>query len=362
MNSFAIKLTVDKVFGFLEVVVKSGRAETNSGSGATSINYRPWEEVHKSLSEAMKERLAPYDGFMMEPHEIRGTFEECRFKARIASTESIDADHRRKTAKVTIDVSNSGITFAPGDRVMIMPENSPSDMERVVCALDLNESLDKPVPLNDDWTRYLCHLINVNRGDRPRYLSVRDILRQGTLAPLTKNLVSKVTRVWNLWLSAQVYSAIGESSSTVAKVLQSNTWPVQGSLGDLLLAARLEVSKETWSRAFPRGDLSLLPRFISVEVPRTYNISNFSQTILPSFVELTVKRSEHKVWSGFQSSYNDGVRAGVSSGFLNPFPFSENTNLKNEVYIVIDKADVFRSLLEYLNPSISNFRQFLRPQ
>jgi len=105
---------------------------------------------------------------------------------------------------------------------------------------------------------------------------------------------------------------------TLAQLLQSDLWPVQGSLGDLLLAIRHEMPTDIWSRTFPQADLSWLPQLISVQVPRTYNISNFSASSLPSVLDLTVTRSEHKVHPLLGSSYLHGLRAGDSSGFLNP--------------------------------------------
>jgi sulfite reductase alpha subunit-like flavoprotein len=180
------------VYGFLEVVAKTGRAETNSGSGAASIEYRPWEEVHRSLGATIKERRAPYADITAEPHETRGTFDECSFKARIVSRQSIDEDPFRKTAKVTIDISNSGVTFAPGDRMAVMPLNSWSDMEKIVRVCNLSELLDTLVPLDGAWQRYSKHLIHVYQKESAGNLYVRDILRRGKLAPLTKEIIMKV--------------------------------------------------------------------------------------------------------------------------------------------------------------------------
>jgi hypothetical protein len=61
---------------------------------------------------------------------------------------------------------------------------------------------------------------------------------------------------------------------------------------------------------------------IPVEVPRTYNISNFSPEPLPSTLDLTVTRSERRVNSIVQSKGT--IRSGVSSGFLNPAPSHED--------------------------------------
>jgi sulfite reductase alpha subunit-like flavoprotein len=180
------------VYGFLEVVANTGRAKTNSGSGAASIQYRPWEEVHRSLGEAIKERRAPYADVTVEPHETRGTFEECQFNARIVSRQSIDEDPFRKTAKVTMDISNSGITFAPGDRIAVMPLNSWSDIEKVVRARNLSELLNTLVPLDGTWQRYAKHLTHVYQKESAANLSLRDILRRGKLAPLTKEIIMKV--------------------------------------------------------------------------------------------------------------------------------------------------------------------------
>jgi len=143
----------------------------------------------------MKERLAPYDGIIKEPHEIRGTFEECRFRARIAGREHVDRDPERRTAKVTIDISNSGVTVLPGDRLTIMPKNNPMEVDKIIRALDFSSILDNPVPLVGGWKEYLLHLINVYRGNRSTYLTVRELLYNGNLAPLSRELVEKVNAI-----------------------------------------------------------------------------------------------------------------------------------------------------------------------
>lgn len=62
----------------------------------------------------MKERLDPYRGEVkVQPHEMRGSFEECRFQARILDRQHIDGDPLRTTGMVTFDLHNTGITFQP---------------------------------------------------------------------------------------------------------------------------------------------------------------------------------------------------------------------------------------------------------
>ena len=308
------------MYGFLEVVAKTGRAETNSSPGCAHAQGRIWENTHKLLSDAMKERMAPYRSHISgEPHEWRGSFEECRYKARIISRENIDKDLSRTTAKVTLDISNTGVTFAPGDRLTIMPSNSWSDMEKIVIVLGLSDLMNKLVPLdNAVWKRYAQHLINIHRKETAGNLSVRDILNKGKLAPLTRQMVLKVCSLI-VFSDFQVHRTIQCSSPTVMKVLSSEAWPVQGSLGDLLTAAKPEVPDCVWSQVFSHFDLSWLPRLLTIEVPRTYNISTFLRVPLPNVVEMTVTRSQHEVSKVLQPQCES--RAGVSSGFLNPHPY-----------------------------------------
>lgn len=103
-----------KVYGFLEVVAKTGRTETNGNAGSGDTDGRAWVEVHRTLSDSMKERLDPYRGEVkVQPHEMRGSFEECRFLAKILDRQNIDSDPDRSTGMVTFDLHDTGITFQP---------------------------------------------------------------------------------------------------------------------------------------------------------------------------------------------------------------------------------------------------------
>lgn len=117
------------------------------------------------------------------------------------------------------------------------------------------------------------------------------------------------------------------SSSALLEILSTEAWPVSGSLGDLLLVARADVSSTIWGQAFP-PNLVWLPKLVHVEVPRTYSISSHSPELLPSFINLTVSRVEHKLCPllAFVGS-QDIIRSGVSSGFLNPHPKEEEDEL-----------------------------------
>lgn len=311
-----------KVFGILEIASKTGRTETNGLSGAPDANAKPWEETHRQFSEAMKERLEPHRGQInIEPNEMRGTFHECRYTSRVLSRSFVDSDPNRSIAMVTLDLQDTGITFQPGDRLAVMPLNSWGECAKVAAALGLAEYLDHRVAMNPPWQRFAEHLGSVRHTAAPQ-LTVKDILRRGHLAPITKELALKV------------HDMLRASSNTVLQALATTEWPVRGSLGDLLQAAVADTNSHIWDRAFDLNDLSWLADLISVEVPRTYSISAYSQELLPSTVDLTISRAEYKLCSSLAGN-GDVSCAGVGSGFLNPFLSSNDELIETDEDILI---------------------------
>ena len=122
----------------------------------------------------------------------------------------------------------------------------------------------------------------------------------------------------------KISSILGNLSPTVTKLLSSDAWPLQATLGDLLLIVSHEVPERIWRQIFPLNDLHWLPSLIPVETPRSYNISNFSPCALPDVIELTVTRSQHKVCQDLRLNYANGIRSGVCSAFLNPYPLVQS--------------------------------------
>ncbi|KAF9692758.1 hypothetical protein EKO04_009252 [Ascochyta lentis] len=326
-----------KVFGLLECAGKSGRTETNGASGAADA-MRPWEQTHAEFSEAMKERLEPFRGHSdIEPHEMRGTFEECRHRGRILSRNFVDVDPKRSIAMVTLDIQETGITFQPGDRLAVMPMNSWTECAKVAAALGLDAMLEDSVTLDRTWTRYANHVVAISQSSRLE-LNVIDILRKGHLAPITKELATKL------------HTMLRASSHTVLQVLATDEWPVRASLGDLLQAAVTDTPFRVWNQAFDlSGNLAWLADLVSIEVPRTYSISNFSDELLPSTVDLTISRSDYELCPTFASN-NKIVRHGVSSGFLNP-PVAEEMDVLDDEELLIGVSRPFSFQLPHNDTS-----------
>ncbi|KAI1759839.1 hypothetical protein GGR53DRAFT_117515 [Hypoxylon sp. FL1150] len=342
-----------KVFGILEIAAKSGRTETNGLSGAADAG-RPWEETHKQFSDAMKERLEPYRGNLkVEPHQMRGTFEECRYATRVLNRSHVDSDMTRSIGLVTLDIQDTGITFMPGDRLAVMPLNSWEECAKVVAALGLETSIDATVEVSGTWSRFEQHLTAVRRTATPKKLTVADILRRGHLAPVTKELALKV------------HSMLAASSNTVLQVLATEEWPVRGSLGDLLQDALVDTPTHIWDKAFSLNNLSWLADLIPVEVPRTYSIASYTDELLPSTVDLVISRAEYKLCSTF-SKGDDMTRAGVASGFFNPNPPSDDMVSDDEILVGVSRPLAFQLPLYNMTPcayfaggsGIAPFRSF----
>ncbi|KAM4057360.1 cytochrome b5-like heme/steroid binding domain-containing protein [Hirsutella rhossiliensis] len=325
-----------KVFGILEVAAKTGRSETNGASGAAD-GSRPWEETHRQFSEAMKERLEPYRGNLsVEPHQMRGTFEECRYVSRVLNRMPVDSDPNRSMALVTLDIQETGITFMPGDRLAVMPLNSWKECAKVAAAFGLEEHIDSVVDFKDTWNRFGNHLASVKRNNW-RKLTVTDILRHGHLAPITKDLALKV------------HTLLHASSPSVLQVLATDEWPVRGSLGDMLQDALMDTSPHIWDRAFSLEDLSWLAELIPLEVPRTYSIASYAEELLPSTVDLVVSRAEYKLYSTF-ARQEDTTQVGVSSGFLNPLPVCEEMPSNDEILIGVSRPAAFQLPFDSMAP------------
>ncbi|KAM5354753.1 hypothetical protein ACJ41O_001400 [Fusarium nematophilum] len=341
-----------KVFGILEIAAKTGRTATNGLSGAADAS-RPWEETHRQFSDAMKERLEPFRGKLaVEPHSMRGTFEECRYITRVAGVSNIDNDRNRSTALVSLDIRDTGITFMPGDRVAVMPLNSWDECAKMVAALGLDQHLEVPVETTGMWARFEQHLTSVRRSAH-KQLTVMDILRRGHLAPITKELAVKV------------HELLHASSNTVLQVLATEEWPVRGSLGDLLQRAVMDTPVAIWDKAFSLDNLDWLADLVQLEVPRTYSISSYSTDLLPDTVDLTISRAEYKLCSMFASGH-EVTRAGVSSGFFNPNPSTESSMMADEVLLGVSRPVAFQLPIDPMAPcayfaggsGIAPFRSF----
>jgi sulfite reductase (NADPH) flavoprotein alpha-component len=121
-----------KVYGFLEVAFKVGRQVTIGGFSGT-FKDRPWKTVDAELENTRIER---YTGLAVHP-----------YYARLARRSTTAAGG--SVRQIGLEIARSGITYRPGDRVGVLPENTVELVQRTLQALHATGS--ERVPLTRAW-------------------------------------------------------------------------------------------------------------------------------------------------------------------------------------------------------------------
>lgn len=301
------------VFGFLQLVFKSGRTSTNGGTMDDA--EQPWESVHAELQRSREERLQG-----KRAQHCRGGAAECPFRARVLEAAPICADTGLRTAKVTLSLPD-GLDWTPGDRLMVLPPNPDADVEDLLAAI--RRDGDENIGLDATWAAFFEHADTVLWGACVASIferALREIVRYSVLRPLG-------------WEEALALRAAIPNTSTAgapdvldALLQEPPSWPAP-----LTLAGMLRECFGDEPLALSDGALCTLLR---PQKLRCYSISNAPavrpQTIgiahpvaapVEARVELTVTRQD------FTAEHSEGVGGGsatkwsmpgVSSGFLNP--------------------------------------------
>lgn len=244
--------------------------------------------------------------------DSKQAFEHCTVRARVSSRSNIDGDRDRTAALVTLFVQEShGIAFEPGDRLLAMPLNSWTEVEKIGAALGLDGSLNQAVPLYGaaQWDKFARQL-HPRMDLQSTHLCVKDVLRYGQIAPLTKAQITALDNTFH------------GTCPLITKLLESNTWPLMGTLGDVLQMAIEQVSPVIWDTVFDLYHLSWLPDMIPVAEPRAYGIScsALMGESLASSVKVTVSRVSYEVDASLDDGLEPSKRCGMASRALNPHP------------------------------------------
>ena len=281
-----------KVYGFLELAFKSGRTETNGNT--MTADDRGWEVVHDVLQKARIDRMQPwsheYQGDVPCP-TIRGTFLECPFSAKIKDRKAIDNDETGTTRRVTIDLKGTGITYLPGDRIAVLPENLPSDVCYSLSSLGVSENAQ--IELKGDWKTFFYPKDSIDALELLKFARLRPL-------PLeTLEELSKLCAESYLVAKPDLQRAIEEMK---ASGIYNET--------DLTLSQLIEAKPDVNILDYRSG---LLCDLVQIERPRTYSISSTPNSYqeLPESLELTVSRKERELASGEKI-------VGIGSMFMNP--------------------------------------------
>jgi ferredoxin-NADP reductase/cytochrome b involved in lipid metabolism len=245
-----------KVYGYLELAFKVGRAVTIGGfSGA--FRERAWKEVDGELDASRRERL---DAFGSARHGV------------VTDRRPLGAAAHR----VTIDVSAAGVPYRPGDHLRVLPENTPELVDRTLAALRADG--DEQVPLTPAWREALRARTGFG-VEAPTHLPLRELLRYAKLRPLLRPVGKALLGVTS-----------SEQLDAVLEARQEDQWELWDAL-ELLAAEGYDTQRLWRSRLWQDESVA---RIVPPEPFRTYSVASAPDGPVPRTLDLTVARLEYE--------------------------------------------------------------------
>jgi sulfite reductase alpha subunit-like flavoprotein len=156
-----------KAYGYLEVAFKVGRPVTLSGFEGV-FRERPWKRVDAALDASARERGVVGIATWTQ-------------RARLAQRGTTAAEAATNVQRLVLDVRDQGIVFDPGDRVAVVPQQSPILVARVFEALRVEPGTE--VELTAAWRAALARQ---GFAGAPRAADLFDFLRRAELRPLAR--------------------------------------------------------------------------------------------------------------------------------------------------------------------------------
>ena len=236
-----------KLYGYIELGFKTGRAATNGGFSA-DMGPRAWEVVDDHIEAARKER---YAGVALPPSVAR--------RRHLAP---ISGDASAAVRTLTLDVAGQGLRYRPGDRCALLARNGHEQIERT--AKVMRASLDATLPLTKSWQHHLRrHGVWLQREDDRVLVSVRTLLRYARLRPVDRSSVAALHRLTGSAGLHQILEARTEDQWELWALLEQIQQDTNYDLRRLL-------------RAAPWEDESLA-RLVAPDRYRLYSISSAPQ-------------------------------------------------------------------------------------
>lgn len=124
-----------KVYGYLELAFKVGRGITIGGF-AGKFKDREHDRVDAELEYARLERTESFP-------------ENCHF-GYIKSVSQTHAEGTPDVKQVVLDVKGSGVKYEPGDRCLILPENTDALIRKTLRALKAHDT-EPQIVLSQEW-------------------------------------------------------------------------------------------------------------------------------------------------------------------------------------------------------------------
>jgi len=289
-----------KAYGYLDIAFKVGRSVTIGGFSG-SFSDRVWDLAVDELTNSRIERTR--------------TLPPSGHHASIKAVELINPDGNpdAPVKRVSFDISDTGIRYAPGDRCAVLPENSDELITKTLRAL--RATGDEIVTLTSEWRTAI--------GQRSGYenaitLQLRTLLKFGRIRP-----VDRAT-------AKTLYAA--SHNGKLRRIIESrdeDQWELWD-LVNLLSAAGFD-PKRLW-RVHP-GEREHICRVVPMESFRMYSISSAmgrSSATANHELSLTIGRLHYQTTSTSPTTEESHAEArhGTTSTFLGQPVLDENNRAR----------------------------------
>lgn len=165
-----------KMADFLELGMKTARSQFIVGISDWS-EARAWEHIDNQHIDAIRER---FDSLCIRESWYTPVLVRC--------VEDIGSNNSR----VVFDVVDAGLCFSPGDRVKVLPMNSPEQVLRSLEALGAPGSME--VLLTQEWLNFVSRL-GMREALEFGSLQFYKFMQYATLRPLTPAMASGLITV-----------------------------------------------------------------------------------------------------------------------------------------------------------------------
>jgi sulfite reductase alpha subunit-like flavoprotein len=181
-NSGLTNIHASKAYGYLKINFRSGRLETNGNQrGTATVETEEQRQTIRNFSNADAERKKNHI-----PKPFYAT------KTKVVSLNGT-------TSEVVLDVSQTGLTFLPGDHCAVLPANTEDEVNYFIEKYQISDSLE--VSLNKEWQNFFftqfgqdittAHIKQLLMyADKIRSIEHGDVFNADTLHPLSPRLYS----------------------------------------------------------------------------------------------------------------------------------------------------------------------------
>jgi sulfite reductase alpha subunit-like flavoprotein len=269
-----------KVYGYLEIAFKVGRAVTIGGF-AGAFRDRAWKEVDGELESSRSERYGAL------AHGARFGVVERR--------DDLGASPDGRVRRVVLDVSHAGMPYRPGDQCRVLPENADDLVDRTLAALRARGA--ERIALTHVW-RDSLRLRPEHEEGAPAQVELRDFLRYAKLRPLLRPVGKALLAV-----------SASDALDGILEARLEDQWELWDVL-ELLEAEGYDV-RRLWRSELWQDEA--IARIVPPEPFRTYSVSSMPDGDVPRTLDLTVGRLEYRSNVAVASS---APRRGTASTYL----------------------------------------------